>query len=87
MEILKQLGIEDHREDIINAINNAVQLRHSIAQSREDLKEIADQLKEDYEIKTVEFNAVVDALYKQDIAEREKKISDLAQAVNIVTNA
>lgn len=86
MEILRTINNLEKRQKIVNAINQGVAIRHSLEQSKEDLKEIGAFLKEDFEIPTAEFNKIVDAVYRNNIAELKQKVLDIESVVDIVAN-
>lgn len=86
MEILKTINNPEKRQKIVDAINQGVAIRHSLEQSKEDLKEIGQFLKEDFEVPTAEYNKVVDAVYRNNITELKQKVLDIESVVDIVAN-
>lgn len=86
MEILNSINNLDVRTKVAKAIEQAVQIRWSIEQGKSDIKEIADLLKEENDIKPAEFNKVVETIFKNNLSEQERKLDDLKEIVDILTS-
>ena len=84
MNIEQALQDNEIQKDVLSSINEAVEIALEIESKKQEIKNIATVLKEDYEIPTAEFNAVVSTLVKQNLDEQLEKVKLLERVVGIV---
>ena len=84
MNIEQALQDAEIQKDVLSSINEAVEIALDIESKKQEIKNISTVLKEDYEIPTVEFNAVVSTLVKQNLDEQLEKVKLLERVVGIV---
>lgn len=87
MEILNSINNLDKREAIIKAINEGVQIRWQIEESKQSIKDIAALLKEEYEIPPAETTKVIETIFKANLSELKEKLNALEAVVDAVANA
>jgi hypothetical protein len=87
VEILNSINNLDKREAIIKAINEGVQIRWQIEESKQSIKDIAAHLKEEYEIPPAEVTKVIETIFKANLDEQKAKLEALEAVVDVVANA
>ena len=87
MEILNSINNQDHKEAIVKAINEGVQIRWQIEESKQSIKDIAALLKEEYEIPPAETTKVIETIFKANLSELKEKLNALEAVVDAVANA
>lgn len=73
---------EESFEKFKEAVGRGVNILESIDNLKADLKSIAEDMKEDLDIATKDFNAVVRHTYKNQIAEELEQLSLIESVVN-----
>lgn len=86
MEILNSINNPEKREAIVKAINEGVQIRWQIEESKQSIKDIANHLKEEYEIPTAEVTKVIETIFKANLDEQKAKLEALEAVVDVVAN-
>lgn len=87
MEILNSINNIENREAIIKAINEGVQIRWQIEESKQSIKDIAAHLKDEYEIPPAETTKVIETIFKANLSELKEKLNALEAVVDVVANA
>jgi hypothetical protein len=87
MEILNSINNQDHKEAIVKAINEGVQIRWQIEESKQSIKDIAALLKEEYDIPPAETTKVIETIFKANLSELKEKLNALEAVVDAVANA
>lgn len=87
MEILNSINDLEVRSKVVQALEQAVQIRWGIEQGKADIKEIADFLKEENGIKPAEFKKVVETIFKNDLAEKERTLDGLKAVVDLLSSS
>lgn len=83
MEILAQLQGSNGTK-ISAILERGVTLLHEMATLQEDLKALAEEAKEGFEVKPAEFNKLVKVLFDTEMLEKKRQeVSDLTMASNI----
>lgn len=72
------------KEKFINAVKEGVSLLHQIDGLKEDIKDIANFLKEEYDLATKDFNQTIKHVYKDEIEEELEYLAMIEQAVSVV---
>ena len=80
-ELLNNL---ETRSTIKEAVEQAISIKHSQEQCKEDLKEIADEMKDKYDIKPSEFNQFVQAAYD---TEKFQETYDKVKYIRIIRHS
>lgn len=86
MEILNSINNLEKREAIVKAINEGVQIRWQIEESKQAIKDIANHLKDEYEIPTAEVTKVIETIFKANLDEQKAKLEALEAVVDVVAN-
>lgn len=86
MEILNSINNPEKREAIVKAINEGVQIRWQIEESKQSIKDIASHLKDEYEIPTAEVTKVIETIFKANLDEQKAKLEALEAVVDVVAN-
>lgn len=73
---------EESFEKFKDAVGRGVNILESIDNLKADLKAIAEYIKEDLDVTTKDFNAVVKHTYKNQIAEELEQLSIIESVVN-----
>ena len=69
---------------IRNAVNEGVKSLSMIAGEKQHIKEIAEELKEEFDIKPSDFNKLINVVYNDSIADERDKVIRLEENVNIL---
>ena len=84
MEILNKISNDTSKKEIVDAVNEAVQVRWQMDEAKQSIKEIAEAIKDKYEIKPAEFIKVVETVYKNNLEEQREKLDALEKVVDII---
>ena len=85
MEILNKIIDPVAKQKIADAVAEAVQIRNQIEDGKASIKEIAEALKEDYEIKPAEFTKVVETIFRNNLEDQKQKLDALGRAIDELT--
>ena len=83
MEIQAALQIENTKDRVKKAINEAVRLKWEQERVAMEIKDIADMLKEELEIKPADFNALVNTIFNDDLKKKKDKLEQLEEAISL----
>lgn len=83
MEIQAALQIENTKDRVKKAINEAVRLKWEQERVAFEIKDIADMLKEELEIKPADFNALVNTIFNDDLKKKKDKLEQLEEAISL----
>lgn len=83
MDITSALQIEGTKDRVKKAIDEAVQLLWEADRVAAEIKDIADMLKEELDIKPVDFNALVKTIFKDDLEQKKSKVDVLEEAISL----
>lgn len=86
MEILNKITDPVAKQKIADAVAEAVQIRNQIEDGKASIKEIAEALKEDYEIKPAEFTKVVETIFRNNLEDQKQKLDALGRAIDELTS-
>lgn len=86
MELIGKLNNLDTREAVRLAVDEAVGILHQIESSKEDIKDIASNMKEEFDIKPAEFNKIVATVYKNNLSDQKKELDDLGDVIETLTS-
>lgn len=72
-----KIATETDRQEVINAIKEASISMAQIDLERDNIKAIATRMKEEFEVKPADFNAVAKMYHKQNTEEQKQKRDEL----------
>lgn len=86
MDLMGKLNNLDTREAVRLAVDEAVGILHQIESSKEAIKDIANEMKEGFDIKPAEFNKIVSTVYKNNLSDQKKELDDLGDVIETLTS-
>lgn len=85
MEILNKINDLDKRKAIVASINEGVKIRWDIEKNKGDIKDIAQHLKEMYEIPVGETNKIIETIFNNNLEDQKEKLDNLSDVVDILS--
>ena len=72
-----KISTDNDRQEVVNSVKEASISLVRIEAEKDNIKEIALRMKEEFEIKPADFNAVLRIYHKQNLEEQQQKKEDL----------
>lgn len=83
MNIQTALQNTNTKDRVKKAIDEAVRLKWEQERVAMEIKDIADLLKEELDIKPADFNALVTTIFKDDLLDKQTKVNALEEAISL----